>query len=122
MGQPKRYGDWAKLSADGPPREVRYVIMSDEPVFGEMLSSKIYLEMMKRGLPSTTPFTIGPHSMTLQDLLNLSLRREAIESAQSRLPELSRMSKADLNHQLLNTVDMAVANITRLEATLAHAL
>ena len=122
MGQPKRYGDWAKLGADGPPREVRYVIMSDEPVFGEMLSSKIYLEMMKRGLPSTTPFTIGPHSMTLQDLLNLSLRREAIESAQSRLPELSRMSKADLNHQLLNTVDMAVANITRLEATLAHAL
>ena len=122
MRQPKRYGDWAKLDADGTPREVRYVILSDGPFFGEMLSSKIYLQMMEYGLPPSTPFTIGPHSMTLQDLLDLSLRREAIESAQSRLPELSGMSKPDLNHQVFDNVEMARANLIRLEATLANAL
>ena len=121
MRQPERYGDWAKLDADGPPREVRYVIMSDEPVFGEMLNPNIYLEMMKRGIPTTTPFTVGPHAMTLQDLLDLSLRRQTIERAQSRLPELRGMSTPDLNHQLFDNVEMARANLARLEAVLAHA-
>lgn len=122
MRQPKRYGDWAKLDADGKPREVRYVILSDEPVFGEMLNPNIYVKMMEYGLPPSTPFTIGPHTMTLQDLLDLSLRRQAIERAQSRLPELNGMGEADLNHQLFNNVEMARANLTRLEARLADAL
>lgn len=122
MRQPKRYGDWAKLDADGTPREVRYVILSDEPVFGEMLNPNIYVKMMEYGLPPSTPFTIGPHTMTLQDLLDLSLRRQAIEQAQSRLPELNGMGEADLNHQLFNNVELARANLTRLEARLVDAL
>ncbi|MCK6519705.1 hypothetical protein L6R46_32175, partial [Myxococcota bacterium] len=121
MRQPKRYGDWAKLDAEGPPREVRYVILADEPVFGEMLNPNIYLEMMKRGIPATIPFTVGPHTMTLQDLLDLSQRRKAVERAQSRLPELNGKSEADLNHQLFNNVELARANLARLEAVLANA-
>jgi hypothetical protein len=121
MRQPKRYGDWAKLDAEGPPREVRYVILADEPVFGEMLNPNIYLEMMKRGISATIPFTVGPHTMTLQDLLDLSQRRKAVERAQSRLPELNGKSEADLNHQLFNNVELARANLARLEAVLANA-
>jgi hypothetical protein len=121
MRQPERYGQWSKLGTDGPPREVRYVIQADEPFFGEMLSSAIYLKLIEKGLPPSTPFSIGPHSMTLQDLLDLSLRREAIESARTKLPELNGMSKPDLNRQLFDNVEMALANLTRLEAALAHA-
>ena len=121
MRQPERYGQWSKLGTDGPPREVRYVIQADEPFFGEMLSSAIYLKLIEKCLPPSTPFSIGPHSMTLQDLLDLSLRREAIESARTKLPELNGMSKPDLNRQLFDNVEMALANLTRLEAALAHA-
>jgi hypothetical protein len=121
MRQPERYGQWSKMGADGPPREVRYIIQADEPFFGEMLSSEIYLKLIEKGLPPSTPFSIGPHSMTLQDLLDLSWRRETIERARTRLPELNGMSKPDLNHQLFDNVEMALANLTRLEAALAHA-
>ena len=121
MGQPKRYGDWAKLDADGTPREVRYVIMSDEPVFGEMLNPKIYLKLMDYGLPSSTPFTIGPHSMTLGDLLALSTRREAVEGAKARIPEIAHMTPKDFNAQVFNNVEMTLKNLARFEEALAHA-
>ena len=121
MRQPGRYGDWAKLDADGPPREVRYVIMSDEPVFGEMLNPKIYLKLMDYGLPPSTPFTIGPHSMTLGDLLALSTRREAVEGAKARIPEIAHMTPKDFNAQVFNNVEMTLKNLARLEEALAHA-
>ena len=121
MRQPERYGDWAKLGADGPPREVRYVIMSDEPVFGEMLNPNIYLKLMDYGLPPSTPFTIGPHSMTLGDLLALSTRRKAVEGAKARIPELAHMTPKDFNAQVFNNVEMTLKNLSRFEEALAHA-
>jgi hypothetical protein len=120
MKQPGRYGEWAQAGADGPPREVRYYIQSDEPFFGEMLNSEMLKELLGK-LPASTPFEIGGHSMTLGDLLHLASRKEAILHAQHKLPELSGMTKPDINHQLLDNVEMTLKNLTRLEEALAHA-
>jgi hypothetical protein len=120
MKQPGRYGEWAQAGADGPPREVRYYIQSDEPFFGEMLNSEMLKELLAK-LPASTPFQIGGHSMTLGDLLHLANRKEAILHAQHKLPELSGMTKPDINHQLLDNVEMTLRNLTRLEEALAHA-
>jgi hypothetical protein len=121
MKQPERYAEWGQAGADGPPREVRYFIQSDEPVFGEMLNSNIYLEMLKRNLPATTPFEVGAYSMTLSDLLALSIRREAVQGAQARIPEIAHMTQKDLNAQVFNNVEMTLKNLARFEETLAHA-
>ena len=120
MKQPGRYGEWAQAGADGPPREVRYFIQSDEPFFGEMLNPEMLRELLAK-LPASTPFEIGGHSMTLGDLLQLANRKEAILQARHKLPELSGMTKPDINHQLLDNVEMTLKNLTRLEEALAHA-
>ena len=120
MKQPGRYGEWAQAGADGPPREVRYFIQSDEPFFGEMLNPEMLRELLAK-LPASTPFEIGGHSMTLGDLLQLANRKEAILQARHKLPELSGMTKPDINHQLLDNVEMTLTNLARLEEALAHA-
>ncbi|MBK9649710.1 MAG: hypothetical protein IPO67_31920 [Deltaproteobacteria bacterium] len=120
MKQPGRYGEWAQAGADGPPREVRYFIQSDEPFFGEMLNPEMLKELLAK-LPASTPFEIGGHSMTLGDLLQLANRKEAILQARHKLPELSGMTKPDINHQLLDNVEMTLTNLARLEEALAHA-